>query len=80
MVLNYLGPDNGQGIKIFLDGKLKATDAEKNMNTYAQGNGKIVLGRKYTNADRFYASVDVDELLFFNQFLNADEISLLSNL
>ena len=38
------------------------------------GDGRVVVGRIYTNSDRQYGSVDVDELLFFNQALGEQQI------
>ena len=42
------------------------------------GDGRIVVGRSYTIWRRGYASVEVDELLFFNQLLPEAKIRILS--
>ena len=41
------------------------------------GDGRIVVGRAHTDQDKLYASVLVDELLFFNQALINDDINKL---
>ena len=43
------------------------------------GDGRIVIGRRYSGLDEAYSSVQVDELLFFNQTLTEEEIIMLSN-
>ena len=79
LVLNFLGPNDGQGIHIYYNGELKSVKDKPVQHTYAEGDRRIVIGRYYsgnnnTKYDRF-ASVQVDELLFFNQALKLDEIS-----
>ena len=39
------------------------------------GDGKIVVGKWYTNLDLDYAAVQVDELIFFNHSLILGEIN-----
>ena len=76
VVLNYLGPNNGQGIEIYYNGVRKKTKSLKNTRSYSAGDGRIVVGWHYTNFDRlYYASMQIDELLFFNRALTAAEIS-----
>ena len=41
------------------------------------GNGRIVLGKGYTDRDDNYSSVQVDELIFFNSLLKPEEIDML---
>ena len=50
--------------------------AEKNI----EGDGKIVFGRVYTDLNMRYASVQMDELLFFNHALITVEILKLSEI
>ena len=95
LVLNYIGPNDGAGIKMYINGAEVARDTTKDTHprpagteeesdttkyggSYSAGDGRIVVGRYYTNQDRYYASVQVDELLFFNQTLTAAEIEALS--
>ena len=42
--------------------------------------GRIVIGRLYTNSDQAYSSVEIDELRFFNQTLSEAQITMLSQL
>ena len=79
VVCSYLGSDVGEGATIYLDGVLKGMDSTVSGNSFPEGDGKVVLGRWSTDGDGDYASVDVDEVLFFNQFLTDDQISQLAN-
>ena len=79
VVLNYIGPNNGQVIEIYYNGERKKTKSQKNTRSYSAGDGRIVVGRHYTNFDRlYYASVRIGGLLFFNRALTAAEISTLA--
>ena len=80
VVLNYLGPDDGQGSKIYLNGILVASDSMKDAFSYPQGDGSVVLGRRFTHIDGYYPNADVDEILFFNQSLTDEQISQLGNI
>ena len=77
VVLNYIGPNNGEGITVFYDGVKVASDTNKPGGFSAAGDGRIVVGRITTTKDSSYASVQIDELLFFNQALSNDNINLL---
>ena len=49
------------------------------MDTYSRaspstGDGRIVVGKSFTNYDGPYGSVEVDELIFFNQAFTSDDI------
>ena len=88
--MNYIRPDNGQGIRIYEDGVLTDSEVTKSGGTYSAGDGREVVGRPYTYQasfyasvdvdESFYASVDVDELLFFNQKLSDQQIMDIRNL
>ena len=41
------------------------------------GSGRIAEGRRFSESNEKYASVEVDELLFFNEVLNEMEIAML---
>ena len=43
------------------------------------GYGRIVVGRQYTNRDERYASVQVDELIYFNAALTSDDVQSIYN-
>ena len=82
--MNYVGPNEGQGIRIYNDGKLVGTDTTKTNETNLPSDGRIVIGRAdlhhtgTPNFISFYASVEVDELLIFNRTLTEPEIILLN--
>ena len=42
--------------------------------------GRVVVGRTYTDIDTAYSSIMLDELLFFNYKLNSDQIQMLYNI
>ena len=77
-MLNYIGPNDGQEMKIYYDGTQIESDTTKFPGTLSAGDGRIVVGRRYTNTDYHYASVRVDELIFFNQALTQQEITALA--
>ena len=83
-VMNYVGPNEGQGIRIYNDGELIGSDTTKSGEANSPSDGRILIGR----ADLpligsgggtlpFYTSVEVDELLIFNRTLTEPEIILL---
>ena len=77
IVLNYIGPNDGEGIRIYYNGVKVASDTTKGARSRSAGDGRIVVGRGLTNKDKDYASVQVDELLFFNcQLSSADSSAL----
>ena len=43
------------------------------------GDGRIVVGRRYTSSDEKYASVMVDELVFFDAALTSDDVQSIYN-
>ena len=73
-MLNYIGPNNGQGIRFYFDGVQVANDTSKRSTTTFAGDGRVILGKQGINADARYVSVDVDELLFFNETLSDQSI------
>ena len=73
-MLNYLGPNNGQGIRIYYNGTEVGSDTSKTEEVKVAADGRIVVGRALTNYNHFYASIDIDELIFFNQALSLKEI------
>ena len=82
--MNFIGPDEGQGIRVYNDGKLIGNDTTKVDGSYAPSNGGIQIGRidfRFHNNPSttfpFHASVEVDELLIYNRTLTEPEIILL---
>ena len=70
IVLKYIGPNNGQGVRIYYDRVQVANDTSKwSSRSYLPREGRIVVGRLYTDHSSQYATVMVDELIFFNQAL-----------
>ena len=78
VVLNVIGPDNG--IRIYHDGIEVASDTTTHGDPKHNGDRRIVIGRYHAKSEGTYSSLQVDELLFFNQMLTDDEITMLSQL
>ena len=72
-VLNFMGTTT----TIYQDG-VKTIESGALIYHLTQGDGRIAVGRRFTELDEAYSSVQVDELLFFNQTLTDDEIIMLS--
>ena len=77
VVFNYLGPDDGY--QVYHDGILVADRlgiiARPSVTAI---DTKIVIGRRFTEVDDFYSSIQMDELLFFNYVLGDDDVKQLS--
>ena len=78
IVLNYIGPNNGEGIKIYSDG-VEQADTTKQSLSFSAGDGKIIIGRIFPNEDRNYGTFQIDKLIFFNQALTPEEIHMLGS-
>ena len=78
-MLNYIGPNNGEGVRIYYDGLEVASDTDKYEEPFSSGDGRIVVGRRYKKSDEKYASVMVDELIYFNAALTSAEVQLIYN-
>ena len=79
MVVNYIDPEDGQGIQMFFDQAEVSLGTHKNTFSRSAGDGRIVVGKYYTELDQDYASVMIDELIFFNKTLTNYEIEALYN-
>ena len=84
LVINFIGPNAGEGFQIYHDGINVLNDTTKATNSNSRrylppNNGRIVTGRYRVDLDAWYASVQVDELLFYNRTLTEPEITILSN-
>ena len=77
--MNYHGPNNGQGIRIYYNGTEVDRYTHTILDALSAGDGRVVLGRYKTNIDNNYGSVQVDELIFFNQALSEGDITMLHN-
>ena len=79
LVMNYIGPNNGEGLEVFQDGTLvEGTQSGGNFDA-TKGNGTLVLGKRYVDEDDNYAWIDLDELVFFNRKLTASEVMKIYN-
>ena len=79
IVLNYIGPNGGQGISVFINGVQVVSETTKQGGSRSAGDGRIVVGRRYTDRDWDYASVVADELIYFNAALKSDDVQLIYN-
>ena len=79
-MLNYRGPEDGEGIRVYYDGVQTGSDRTPSTGNPNTGDGRVVLGRYYTNRDYYYANVELEELLFFNESLSEGQIMQLKNL
>ena len=77
-VFNFLGPNDEEGIRIYENGKHVWNHTTVTQSSTTESNGRIVIGRAFTELNNYYASVQVDELLFFNHSLNEHKIRMLS--
>ena len=72
IVLNFMG----NIMRIYLDGVVRSTLPILS-SSYVRGDGRIVIGRRFSELDSNYPSAQVDELLFFNRALNETEVTAL---
>ena len=79
VVLHFIGPDDG--IRIYQDG-VEVRSARKYIRENPKHNGDriIVIGRSFAESAGTYSSIQVDELLFFNQMLIDPQVTMLSQL
>ena len=77
VLLNYIGPNNGEGYRIYMDGSEVGSDTAKTVWSGSTGDGRVVIGRYYTDQDKEYSSVHIDELIYFNNSLTDEEIEFL---
>ena len=61
---------------MFYNGQEVANGTTSGVGSCAAGDGRIVVGRLYTNQDQAedYASVEVDELIYFNATLISAQV------
>ena len=81
IVINFIGPNITQGIKVYNDGvQVGGISRVQTGITHIEGDGRIVFGRFYTDSAISYASTQMDDLLLFNQVLTETEIAKLSQI
>ena len=78
VVLNYIGPNDGEGIRIYYNGEKVKSDTTKLAGSTSAGDGRIGVGKIHIDSDHGYSSVQVDELIFFNHNSTSDEIAALA--
>ena len=76
-MFNFIGPNNGQGIRIYHDGKHVKSDTTKSAVSLNLSDGRINIGRTFTCDNLYNGTAVVDELLFFNKSLTEAEITML---
>ena len=64
---------------MYLDGREVASATTKTEALYSAGDSRVVVGRYYTKRNINYASVQVDELIFFDRALTSDEVQSIYN-
>ena len=80
LVMNYIGSADGQGITVYTDGAVQGSGTSKYTQTEQPADGRVVIGRYYTDNDERYASVLVDELTLWNRTLTLQEIQAVYNM
>ena len=79
VVINYFGSGEGQGFVTYVNGQPEHSERDRVTVPTGEGNGRIVIGRLYTETNAEYSSMEIDNLAFFNNFLTDDDIKLLRN-
>ena len=79
LVMNYIGPNNGEGITLYIDGAEVDSDTTKYGPPYSAGDGRIVVGRRSTDRNERYVSVRLDELIYFNAALTDTQVQSIYN-
>lgn len=60
---------------MYIDGAEAATaPGFANLVSFSPGDGKVVIGRQFTDSDNFYSEAKIDELMMFNQLLSDQQI------
>ena len=79
-VINFMGPNTGEGFNLFIDGMMRGVSARSTLNHGAINNGRIAVGRRLIENNNYldYTSFAMDELFFFNRTLTDTEITMFS--
>ena len=74
-ILSFFGKISvGEGFSSFHNGIKNRITLKITNCSNADGDGRAVIGRQSTNADRDYCSVEMDDLLFWNKALAEEDI------
>ena len=85
LVVNFIGPNDGEGLRIYYD-EVEARSSRLGRDSTIAGpsftifrnlSRRIFIGINFDRND-YYSSVQVDEMFFFNQALTETEITSLS--
>ena len=55
LAINYIGPSDGQGVWIYVNGQLEGMKDTKEPGSYPEGEGQVVLCRAFSDKDAHYA-------------------------
>ena len=78
MVFNFIGPDAGQGFRVYQNGALAANASFPQTRRSVVEDTRLVIGRTFVDGNFDYNSLQMDELVLFNRALNDTEIRMLS--
>ena len=78
IVLNYIGPSDDEGIRIYYDGAEVANDMTKSVARFNPADGGILVAKR-GDGDSGYTSLELDELIFFNKTLRTADITAMYN-
>ena len=65
-------------MKVYRDGA-EETNGQRREDQSPAGDGRVAIGRMFPNQDKNYATMQIDELIFFNQALTPGEIQMLNS-
>ena len=80
IVLNYIGPQDGERIRVYYNGVQTGNDTTKDPFGFSPGHGRVVIGRFPTDFDGQNGGVNINELLFFNRRLSDQDVQAISNM
>ena len=68
LVLNCIGPNRGEGIKVYINAPKIKSDTTRDESSTWSGNGHVTIGTQVTNEnpELFFASVMVGKKTFWN--------------
>ena len=82
LVLVYNGPNNGEGITVYLNNTSKTSttiDSSNNNNPSItpDSTGEVIIGKLHVGEAKHYSNVMADELTFWNRQLSETEVEAL---
>ena len=79
VVLVFHGLNNGEGITVYNNGTQMAMQSMKTEEALQMGDGRVIIGRLYTELNGAYCSVEVDDLMLWNEALTQQDVAKLIN-